>query len=90
MKRLHLLIYGAVQGVFFRDYVNKIANSLNLKGFVKNNPDGTVEVVAEGDEKALRALLDKCQQGSPSSKVEKIKDSWEDASDEFDSFEVRY
>jgi len=90
MKRLHLIISGTVQGVFFRDFVNKTANSLKLKGFVKNNSDRTVEVIAEGSEESLRELLDKCRQGPDAAKVEKIEDSWEDASDEFDSFEIRY
>ena len=55
MKRLHLVIKGEVQGVFFRDYVNKSA--IGLTGWARNNPDGTVEVIAEGDEKELK----KCQ-----------------------------
>lgn len=90
MKRLHLIIHGKVQGVFFRDYVKKTADSLDLNGFVKNNPDGTVKVVAEGNEEKLKKLLEKCRQGSSSSKVEKIENSWEEASEDFDSFEIRY
>ena len=90
MKRLHLIIHGKVQGVFFRDYVKKTADSLDLKGFVKNNSDGTVEVVAEGSEEKLKKLLDQCRQGSSSSKVDKTEDSWEEASASFDSFEIRY
>ena len=59
MKRIHLIISGDVQGVFFRHNTNKVGNRLGLKGFVRNLPDGKVEVVAEGDEKKLRELIEK-------------------------------
>ena len=90
MKRLHLVIKGEVQGVFFRDYVNKSANFLKIKGWVKNNSDGTMEVVAEGSEDKLKELLEKCMQGPQSAKVDKIEENWEKATNEFDSFEIRY
>ena len=51
--RIHLIIHGRVQGVFFRAFVNKHAHLLNLAGFVRNKRDGTGEVVAEGDAKNL-------------------------------------
>lgn len=42
-------IFGRVQGVFFRDFVQRKAKELNLSGWVENEPDGTVQIVAEGE-----------------------------------------
>ena len=88
MKRLHLVISGQVQGVFFRDFAQK--NSGNLKGWVKNTSTGAVEIIAEGEEEELKRLLEKCRQGPSAAKVEKIDEKWEKATNEFDSFEIKY
>ena len=88
MKRLHLIIKGEVQGVFFRDYVKKSAGV--LRGWVRNNPDGTVEAVAEGEEEELKKFLERCKEGPLAAKVDKIEENWGKATNEFDSFEVRY
>ncbi|MEM4263961.1 MAG: acylphosphatase [Candidatus Woesearchaeota archaeon] len=89
MRRLHLIIHGEVQGVFFRDYVKKAAHFLKLKGWVKNNDDGTVEVVAEGTNDLLQEFLSKCKRGPVLAKVTKVDIMWEEATKEFDFFEVR-
>ncbi|MBW3004911.1 acylphosphatase [Candidatus Woesearchaeota archaeon] len=86
MKRLHLIIHGEVQGVFFRDHVKKSAK--DLKGWVRNNPDGTVEVVAEGSEEELKRLLERCKKGPSASKVEDIAVKWEKATGEFEEFSI--
>ena len=62
-KRAHLIIYGKVQGVFFRASTKDKAIELGLKGFVRNQPDGTVEVIAEGSEKQLQELVAWCHEG---------------------------
>lgn len=90
MKRLHAFIRGEVQGVFFRSTTYQWGNSLGLKGFVRNLPDGRVEVVAEGPEAKLKELLENLQAGPPSAHVEKVDAQWEEARSEFSSFEVRY
>ena len=90
MKRIHLKIHGQVQGVLFRHYTIKTASSLGLTGYAKNLPDGTVEVVAEGDEKELNELIEFCKHGPPSAHVTNIDVKFEDFKDEFDVFEVRY
>lgn len=90
MKRLHLIIRGRVQGVFFRAFVNKHAKLLNLTGFVRNKHDGTVEAVAEGDAKNLAVLAELCKTGPPGAQVDKIDKKEEKASGEFKDFQVRY
>lgn len=90
MKRLHLIIRGRVQGVFFRAFVNKYAHLLNLTGFVRNKSDGTVEAVAEGDAKHLEMLYELCKTGPPGAKVDKIEKREEKASGKFKDFQVRY
>jgi acylphosphatase len=88
MKRLHLIISGEVQGVFFRDYVSKTANSLELTGWARNNSDGTVEVIAEGSEDSLKELLEKCRQGPAAARVDKVDVKWEKAAEEFKEFSI--
>jgi len=56
--RIHALISGLVQGVFFRSETRRIAKSLNIKGWVKNLPDGRVEVMAEGEKDKIDKLIE--------------------------------
>lgn len=90
MKRLRLQIWGRVQGVFFRAHTQKEATRLGLIGWVRNCPDGTVELVAEGDEKNLTRLLDWCRVGPPKAKVLKIEPTWGKADGEFENFFIKY
>ena len=63
MKRYHLFISGIVQGVGFRWYTQRIARSNNICGWVKNLPDGRVEVVAEGKEEDVENFLNALKEG---------------------------
>jgi len=89
-KRIILKIYGRVQMVMFRNFVQRKAKKLNLSGWVKNEDDGTVRAVAEGKEKNLEKLIALCYNGSVLSRVDKIDIDWQEASDKFDKFEIRY
>ena len=89
MNRLHVIIKGEVHGVFFRDYTQKIAIQLKLKGWVKNIPEG-VETVAEGDEESLEKFLEKLNQGPLAAKVTKVEHKIEKATGEFRDFEIRH
>ena len=60
-KQLHLIITGRVQGVFFRHHTKKLAKKLNFMGWIRNNPDGTVELIAEGEEEKLKQLIEFCK-----------------------------
>ncbi|MBD3304370.1 acylphosphatase [Candidatus Woesearchaeota archaeon] len=86
MKQMHLIVSGKVQGVFFRDYVKKTAESLGLKGWVRNNSSGTVEAVAEGNEETLKKLLEKCKEGPSAARVEDISVDWKEGTGEFREF----
>lgn len=57
MKRVSILVAGMVQGVCFRAYTCEMAKSLNVKGFVRNLPDGRVEILAEGEDSAVDQLI---------------------------------
>lgn len=91
MKRLHLKIYGKVQDVFFRDETLESALNLGLVGYVKNMPDGSLEVVAEGEEEQLKKLLEWCKIGPRLARVEKVGEKWmEVVKVSFDDFKILY
>jgi acylphosphatase len=90
MKRVNIKIYGRVQGVFFRYNTKKVADKLGLKGCVENNPDSTVEVIAEGDDEALNKLINWCRKGPIGAKVENIEVKEETYKKEFKDFSVIY
>lgn len=83
-------VAGLVQGVYFRQYTLTQARRLKLVGWVANQPDGTVLVVAEGEKAALRQLLDFLRAGPPAARVEDVTTTWTAASGEFTDFRVRY
>ena len=89
-ERLHAVIRGEVQGVFFRAHTQQKASELGLTGWVMNLSDGGVEVVAEGEKEPLERLLGWLQTGPESATVEKVKEEWQDATGEFSGFEVKY
>jgi acylphosphatase len=66
-------VSGKVQGVYYRQSTKVFALEIGIKGWVKNQDDGSVLIHAEGREDQLKALLIWCQQGSPASKVEKVE-----------------
>ncbi len=88
--RVHILISGEVQGVFFRSNTRDFANGLGLKGWVRNLTDGRVEVVAEGEKSLLERLIEFCRKGPPGARVENIEIEWEENKDEFEGFDIRY
>ena len=87
--RLHAIIFGKVQGVFFRDSTLHTANELKLVGWVRNLPNGSVEVIAEGSHDSLESLLNFLRVGPPQAHVEQVAADWLLATNEFASFTVR-
>jgi acylphosphatase len=89
-QRIEAVVHGRVQGVAFRQHTQAEAGRLKLKGWVANRPDGTVRVVAEGPEAALRRLAAWLQVGPPAAYVEQADIRWMMAADEFHGFEIRF
>lgn len=90
MERLQAVVSGEVQGVGFRDFIERQARTLGLAGWVRNEEDGTVQVVAEGPREALEALTSRLSEGPRLARVAEVETRWEPAQAEFRSFSVRY
>jgi acylphosphatase len=88
-RQLHAVVHGRVQGVNFRYYTLQTANQLGLTGWVRNRPDRTVEVVAEGRPGPLERLLAFLHSGPPSATVTRVEVQWRAATGAFDRFEIR-
>lgn len=87
MQRAHLIISGDVQGVGFRAWVREQACDLGVAGWVRNRPDATVEVIAEGRREQLEELIKRCKQ-APVAWVEEVKVTWDQATGEYEGFNV--
>jgi len=88
-KRVIIKVHGTVQGVFFRVSVFGKARELLLTGWVRNERDGLVKVVAEGEEEKLKRLVQYCQSGPEFANVQRIEVEWEEANGEFNEFMIR-
>ncbi len=84
-----LIISGRVQGVCFRYYCREQAEKLGVRGWTKNLADGSVEVMAEGDEEAVRQFVAACRRGPPQALVTNCAETFGAATDRFDSFEIK-
>ena len=87
-SRVHLMVKGRVQGVFFRYETQKTAQGLGLSGWVRNRKDGSVEILAEGPKDRLEKLIVWCRQGPPSAQVENVETSWEQPTGEYYAFNI--
>lgn len=90
MKCVRIIIRGYVQGVFFRSNTRSLALKLNLKGFVRNLSDGSVEVIAEGSESSLNKLIEFCNKGPKNALVEEVKVRRLSPKDSFKTFDINY
>ena len=89
MVRIRANIYGKVQGVFFRLSTQRTAQAAGVSGWVKNNPDGSVEAVFEGDQQAVDTVLEWCRTGPANADVESVITETEPFSNRYDDFTVR-
>jgi acylphosphatase len=85
----HVIISGRVQGVWFRASTKQKAKQLRLNGWVRNNPDGNVEAVFEGDENLIKEMLNWCHNGPPLAKVSNVEVIYEEPSNGFSDFFIR-
>jgi acylphosphatase len=88
-ERLSARITGRVQGVGFRNYTQMRARRLDVTGWVRNEPNGSVRLEAEGTREDLEDLLAAVHDGPRTALVENVEADWADATDEFDTFRVR-
>ena len=89
MKHWNITVRGKVQGVYFRLTTKAVADQLGVKGFVRNQDDGSVYIEAEGDDFALDSFLEFCQEGPDRAEVEDISCIAVDEIKGFQNFEVR-
>ena len=85
---VHIVVHGRVQGVFFRAGTQKAAEGLGLAGWVKNCPDGSVEIHAEGNKEELEELVAWCRKGPPLASVSNMDLNWIEA-EGLSSFDIR-
>ena len=89
-KQVSLKIFGQVQGTGYRYSAQKQAKKLGLTGYVKNLPDGSVELAAEGEEQDLKDLLAWCYTGVGSANVDHIDAAWAGSVEEFTDFMIKF
>lgn len=84
----HAKVYGRVQGVNYRRYTQRQAIQLGLQGYVRNLPDWSVEVYAEGEKSQLEKLLEILKKGPPGARVNSLAIDWLDHTGKYQSFSV--
>lgn len=89
IKRIEIVAIGQVQGVFFRQGVKEVADELGITGWANNEEDGSVKIVAEGEEEGLQKLVEWCRKGTEWARVEKVEVEWGEAKGEFKNFEIQ-
>ncbi|MBD3210032.1 acylphosphatase [Candidatus Micrarchaeota archaeon] len=90
MDAVHIKVHGHVQGVFFRANTQDYARRLDLKGWVRNLGDGSVEIVAEGDRDNLEQMLEWCHEGPSAAHVSEVEHEWVENKGKFTDFRIRY
>ncbi|HXX67754.1 MAG TPA: acylphosphatase [Polyangiaceae bacterium] len=87
-KRVQVIIRGRVTGVFFRAAAQREARRLGISGWVRNRPDGNVELVAEADEEAIKEMISWAQHGPSAARVDDVEVRWRAYSGEFSDFRI--
>ena len=88
--RLHVVVEGRVQGVFFRASTREESCALGLTGWVRNCPDGRVEAIFEGEINKIDQILEWCKKGPPGAVVRNVETVWEQATGDYESFSIKY
>ena len=91
LASVRVVVYGYVQGVFFRAFASRRARELGLTGYVRNLPGReAVEVQAEGERKQLEKLIDYLKLGPPTARVGKVVTKWSEYTGSYSGFSIRY
>jgi acylphosphatase len=88
LKRIEIIVRGRVQGVYFRATAEREARQHGLTGWVKNRKDGSVEMVVEGEEDAVKDFLAWAQLGPSTARVDKVETRWRSYTGEFTDFRI--
>ena len=88
---VQIIIYGRVQGVFFRAFTEQQARELGLTGYARNLPtEAAVEVVAEGEKDKLETLVSHLRAGPPSASVTRVATKWAEYTGRYAGFSIKY
>lgn len=90
MKQVRAIVLGRVQGVCFRAETMGVARRLGLRGYARNLPDGSVEVIAAGEDEALDQLVQFLHEGPSLARVERVDCDWTDRTPLDEGFRVRF
>ena len=88
LKRIEIIVRGRVQGVYYRATAEREARQHGLTGWVKNRKDGSVEMVVEGEEDAVKDFLAWAQVGPSTARVDKVETRWRSYTGEFTEFRI--
>jgi acylphosphatase len=88
MIEMHCIVTGSVQGVAYRTYAQESAMKLELVGYVQNQPDGTVQVIAQGRSDVLKEFVEYLYEGSLTSVVEGVSVEWKSIGKTYDEFSL--
>lgn len=89
-KRLECQVFGRVQMVMFRDFVMRKARARDVVGTVQNKSDGSVSIIAEGEESTLRELLALIHRGPLFARVDQVEESWSEPLGGYKNFDILY
>jgi acylphosphatase len=89
MTQLHVLFSGTVQGVGFRYTTQRLAQTMSVRGWVRNFNDGRVEMLAQGEKALLNKFLQRLQNGALAANIEKVECDWSQPTEPLTGFEVR-
>ena len=88
MNKVNVIIVGRVQGVWFRKYTRIKAKEMGITGWVRNESNGNVALLAEGNQDILKKFVQWLWDGSPDSEVSTVNVKWEETKGIFKSFEI--
>ena len=89
-RTVHVRVIGRVQGVFFRDYTRREAERLEISGWVRNSPDGSVETLLSGSTEAVDKMIDWLHEGSPAARVQRVIVEESDTPPDSTGFQITY
>jgi len=86
----HIRIHGKVQGVGYRFFATRVARRLGLKGWIRNNRDGSVEAQVEGEKQTIDEWLEELREGPRYAEVVKVEQESKDYTGRLGDFDVKF